>query len=196
MLRWISQVVGAAWLSTTMCLSLYHLPTYLGGVIRLEYRLANRLVYVHLCLDVMVVRTSWVQQSCHLDVLNLRLVDARSLSGKELLLVVGDDTIFNFTRFRCRTFWLGELLLRVLFDRLRRLINLDIAWVYRHCLLAGWLIRALLLDGHPLSLGDMLWLQHLLLEMLTVPELVLLNAQAQSLIVIVAHWQLIRTIRY
>ena len=110
-----------------MCLTLYHLTTYLGGVVRLEYRLANRLVYVHLCLDVMVVRTSWVQQSCHLDVLNLRLVNARSFSGKKLLLVAGDDTIFYFTRFRCRTFRLGELLLRKLFDRLRRLINLDIA---------------------------------------------------------------------
>jgi hypothetical protein len=82
---------------------------------------------VHLRLDVVVVGPSrWMEQSCHLDVLDLCLVSSRTLSCEELLLVRGEDARVYFTGLGSGTLGLGELRLSKLFDCRILLLNLDV----------------------------------------------------------------------
>lgn len=84
-----AKVVGTARLSSTVSLALDHLSADVPTSRRV---LGTRLVKVQLGLDVVMVNaadtaTALMMQACHLNVLNLRLIDARTLAGEELLLV-------------------------------------------------------------------------------------------------------------
>lgn len=91
-----AEVVGTARLPATVSLALDDLSAHVAATTAV---LDVRLIQVQLCLDVMVINTSMVTalvvQSRHLNVLNLRLIDARTLAREELLLVVGKDTVLH-----------------------------------------------------------------------------------------------------
>ena len=108
---------------------------------------------MHLRLNMVVVGPScWMEQSCHLDVLDLRLVVARSLSCEELLLVGSEDARVNFTGLGSGTLGLGELRLSKLFDCCRiLLLYLDVS-IANGCLLSRWL-QLMVLNHYSLSLG-------------------------------------------
>ena len=71
----MAEVVGSTGLTTAMSLTLYNLSTELGSHLLLLVH--GLVVEVHLCLDVMVVVVdgTLMMQSCHLDILDLCLVD-------------------------------------------------------------------------------------------------------------------------
>ena len=50
-------------------------------------------------------------QTSHLNVLNLGLVDTRTLSREELLLMLSQDTVLNLVRLGCGALRLGKLLM-------------------------------------------------------------------------------------
>ena len=74
-------------------------------------RVLNRLIQMHLCLHMVVVRTPrTLVQSCHLDVLDLSLRHSGALSGEEFLLLTIDYAMLHFVRFWCGTLRFGEFL--------------------------------------------------------------------------------------
>ena len=64
-------------------------------------RLLHGLVQVHLGLDMVMVVSEAAMvglKTCHLNVLDLGLVDARALSGEEFLLAPSDHAVVNLVR--------------------------------------------------------------------------------------------------
>ena len=106
----------------------------------------------------------------------------------------------NFVSFRTRAFRLCKLLLSGVGFGLPAacLLDLDAAVCPYPALLTAWeaaiLLRVRKLDVHDSGRRgwNVLRLEHLLLEVLTVAHLVLLDGEAKTSVVIVAHGHLIR----
>ena len=100
------EVVRSSRLAPTVSLALHHLSAEVRDV-----RVLNRLIQMHLCLHVVVVRAPrTLVQSGHLDVLDLSLRHSGALSGEEFLLLIIDYAVLHFMRFGRRTLRFGKLL--------------------------------------------------------------------------------------
>ena len=185
-----AEVTRSARLATTMALALHDLAADVCHI-RLVLARMDRLVDVHRGLDMGTLRI----QPRHLNVLHLRLVNSRAFSGEELLLVIGKDSVLNVVAFGCGALTLCELLMRraIRFVMNIASCNLNI-WMSHLCFLSsiGFCNLMVLNMNHARRVRwHMLRLKHLLLEVLTMPKLVLLDWEAEPRIVIIAHGHLV-----
>lgn len=153
--------------------------------------LVHGLVYVHRGLNMV----SWWVESCHLDILNLSLIDPRTFSREELLLMVTQDSVLNLVAFGRRALTLGKLLVHTvgLVDHAATL-DLDVLVAQGGLCLAcvAFADLVVLNMNHSRRAGrHMLRLQHLLLEVLTMSQLALLNRKTKARVVVVTHRHLI-----
>ena len=162
----------------------------------------------------MVPISSALVQSSHLDILNLGLCHAGALPREEFLLLIIDHAVLHLVRFGCRALRLGKLLVHdiglhlgvvvlsclILSDGHLVRRNLDTPTRRMDRLLVfialagGRMPLAASLDMHDARRrrnGHLLRLQHLLLEVLAVAQLVLLDREAQPVIVVVRHAELV-----
>ena len=125
-----------------------------------------------------------------MNVLNLGLVvsHAGALAREELLLMRREDARVNFARLGRWTLRLCELVVRP------KWLHRADARLYFYVGVADRTLLAILqvhvVDDHVLRGGrglHNLRLKHLLMEVLAVPQLVLLHAQAKTLVVVMTH---------
>jgi len=110
-----SKFVWSARLPAAMTLALHYLTADSTRIVLVLLHLIHRLVYEHRGSDMLshCGRSSTASDALHLDVLHLCLVNSRSFSLKQLLLVVvpiNCHPLLYFMRFRRWTFWLCEFL--------------------------------------------------------------------------------------
>ena len=137
----------------------------------------------------------------HLNALCMRLIDTRALPREELLLLnLVEDSMVNFVSVGTRAFRLCKLRLCGVSFSLSTacLLDLDAAVCRYRALLTAWEASALLwvrkLDVHNSGRRgrNVLRLEHLLLEVLTVTHLALFDGEAETSVVVVAHSHLVR----
>ena len=103
-----TEVTRSARLPPTVPLALNDLTADVANV--RVWVLVYGLVYVHRGLNMVSLGV----ESSHLNVLNLSLIDARTLSREELLLMVTKDSVLNLVAFGRRALTLGKLLMHAI----------------------------------------------------------------------------------
>lgn len=184
-----TEVPGSARLATTMALALHDLPTHVrhvGRVLALVYGLVD----VHGGLDVLALRI----QPRHLNVLHLCLINARALPREELLLIIAQDSVLNIVAFGSGAFTFGEFLVRHTVGFVVHIASSDFDIRMAHlCLLTNILFGYLMvldMNHARRAGGHVLRLKHLLLEVLAMPELILLNRKTKAWVMVIAHGHL------
>ena len=188
------ELIRTARLPPTVTLALHHLSTDMPMVVHI----LDGLVQMHLRRDVVMLglvdRAIVRMQARHLDVLNLSLVYSRALPCEELLMVCrANHALLHLVRLGRGALRLGKLLL---VERLHVCLILSNLYV----LVPQSTLLTDIVRFHPAVLQvhdsgrarlDVLRLEHLVLEVLAVSHVVLLDREAQTIVIVVAHGHLV-----